>query len=136
MKAVDTNVLARFFVNDPDDAEAPRQRPAAIRAMTGRVFASITVVLEFEWVLRGFYELASADVIRVLRALAGMPNVNLESRDEVLEALDACDAHKLDFADALHVVRSSRCTSFVTFDKALLRRAAKAAFPLPVEGPP
>ena len=135
MKAVDTNVLARFFVNDPDDAEAARQRPAAVRAMTGRVFVRLAVVLEFEWVLRGFYELAAVDVIRVLRALAGMPDVNLEGRDEVLEALQACEAHKLDFADALHVVRSRRCTGFVTFDKALVRRAVKASMPLPVEAP-
>ncbi|MFX8098536.1 PIN domain-containing protein, partial [Acinetobacter baumannii] len=80
MKAVDTNVLARFFVNDADDPEAARQRPAAIRAMTGRVYVSLTVVLEFEWVLRGFYELGRADVVRVLQALAGMQGVTLESR--------------------------------------------------------
>lgn len=133
MKAVDTNVLARFFVNDPDDTEAARQRPAAIRAMTGRVFVSLTVVLEFEWVLRGFYELGSTDVIRVLRALAGMPDVTLEGRHEVLAALDACESHKLDFADALHVVRSARCTGFLTFDKALVKRAAKAGLNVQVE---
>jgi predicted nucleic-acid-binding protein len=133
MKAVDTNVLARFFVNDPDDAEAARQRPAAVRAMTGRVFVSLTVVLEFEWVLRGFYELGSADVIGVMRALAGMPGVTLESRDDVLAAADACESHKLDFADALHVIRSGRCTGFVTFDKALVRRTAKAGLVPAVE---
>lgn len=136
MKAVDTNVLARFFVNDPDDAEAARQRPAAVRAMTGRVFVSLTVVLEFERVLRGFYELSAADVFRVLRALVGMPEVTLEGRTEVLEALDACEAYKLDFADALHVVRSGRCVSFLTFDKALVKRGAKGGLPLPVELPP
>jgi len=133
MKAVDTNVLARFFVNDPDDREAAKQRAAAIAAMSGRVFVSLTVVLEFEWVLRGFYELPSTDVIRVLRALAGMPQVHLEARDEVLAALSACESHKLDFADALHVTRSSRCTGFVTFDKALVKRAAKATLAVPVE---
>lgn len=133
MKAVDSNILARFFVNDPDDKEAARQRPAAIGVMTGRVFVSLTVALEFEWVLRGFYELAQADIIRVLRALAGMPQVHLEARDEVLAALAACESHKLDFADALHVARSGRCTGFLTFDKALVKRAAKAALAVPVE---
>ncbi len=133
MKAVDTNVLARFFVNDPDDPEAAKQRPAAVAAMSGRVFVSLTVVLEFEWVLRGFYELPIADVIRVMRAMAGMARVNLEARDEVLAALAACESHKLDFADALHVARSGRCTGFVTFDKALVKRAAKASLAVPVE---
>ena len=133
MKAVDTNILARFFVNDPDDAEATKQRPAAVRAMTDRVFVSLTVTLEFEWLLRGFYEFTSAEVIRALRALAGMSNVNLEARDEVLTALEACESHKLDFADALHVARSGRCTGFLTFDKALIKRAAKAALAVPVQ---
>jgi predicted nucleic-acid-binding protein len=133
MKAVDTNVLARFFVNDPDDPEAVKQMPAAVRAMEGRVFVSLTVALEFEWVLRGFYELPKADVIAVLRALAGMPHVHLEARDEVLAALAGCESHKLDFADALHVARSGRCTSFLTFDKALIKRATKAALAVPVE---
>ncbi len=133
MRAVDTNVLARFFVNDPDDPEAARQRPAAIAAMSGRVFVSLTVVLEFEWVLRGFYELLPADVRRVLQALAGMPQVHLEARDDVLAALAACESQKLDFADAMHVQRASRCTAFLTFDKALVKRAAKAGLVIPVE---
>ncbi len=54
MKAVDTHVLARFFVNDPDDPEAAKQRPAALHLMADRVFVSLSVVLEFEWVPRGF----------------------------------------------------------------------------------
>ena len=54
MKSLDTNVLARFFVDDPDDAEAAKQRPAAIEALAERCFVSVTVLLELEWVLRGF----------------------------------------------------------------------------------
>ena len=33
MKALDTNVLARFFVDDADDAQAAVQRPAAVGAV-------------------------------------------------------------------------------------------------------
>jgi len=53
MKALDTKVLARFFVDDPDDAQAAEQRPAAIEALSQRAFVSVTVLLELEWVLRG-----------------------------------------------------------------------------------
>lgn len=133
MKAVDTNVLARFFINDPDDREAPRQRAAAVAVMGERVWVSLTVLLEFEWVMRGFYALPRADVFRVLRALAGMASVQLEARDEVLAAVAAAESHKLDFADALHVARSGRCTGFVSFDKQLMKRAARAGLPVAVE---
>ena len=92
----------------------------------------MTVLLELEWVLRGFYELAAEDISKVLRALASIPHVTLEDRDSVLLALDAFDKG-LDFADALHVVRASRASSFVTFDRRLVKRAQSLGLPVPVE---
>ena len=121
MKAVDTNVLCRFFVDDPDEAQAAQQRPAAVAAMSGRLFVPVTVLLEFEWVLRGFYKLPRADIVRVLRALAGIEHVTVEDRGAALLAIDACEAG-LDFADALHLVRSGRCAAFVSFDRRLADR--------------
>lgn len=126
MNALDTNVLARFFVDDPDDAQAARQRPAAITALSERAFVSVTVLLELEGVLRGFYELHTKDISRVLRALAGIPHVVLEDRDSVLAAVDALDKG-VDFADALHLVRSSRASGFATFDKRLAKRTKALA---------
>ena len=45
MKSLDTNVPARFFVDDPDDEEAIRQRPAAIAAMADPALVTVTVLL-------------------------------------------------------------------------------------------
>jgi len=132
MKALDTNVLARFFVDDADDAQAAKQRPAAVAALSERSFVSVTVLLELEWVMRGFYELPTRDVSRVLRALASLQHVTLEDRDAVLVALDSFDKG-LDFADALHLARSSRASGFVTFDQRLAKRAKNLALAPPVE---
>ena len=76
MRALDTNVLARFFVDDADDAQAAKLRPAAVAALSERSFVSVTVLLELEWVMRGFYELPKRDIVRVLRALAPMATSN------------------------------------------------------------
>jgi len=132
MRALDTNVLARFFVDDADDAQAARQRPAAVAVLSERSFVSVTVLLELEWVLRGFYELPTRDISRVLRALAGIEHITLEDRDAVLAAVDAFDAG-LDFADALHLARSSRASAFATFDQRLAKRAKGLALRPPVE---
>ena len=132
MRALDTNVLARFFVDDVDDAQAAKQRPAAIAALAGRSFVSVTVLLELEWVLRGFYELSTKDISRVLRALASIEHVTLEDRDAVLVAVDAFDKG-LDFADAIHLARSSRASGFATFDQRLAKRAKGLALAPPVE---
>lgn len=132
MKALDTNVLARFFVDDPDDAEAAKQRPAAIAALAERSFVSVTVLLELEWVLRGFYELPPKDVARVLRALTSIEHITLEDRDAVLTALDAFDKG-LDLADALHLTRSARAAAFVTFDQRLAKRTKTLKLTPPVQ---
>jgi predicted nucleic-acid-binding protein len=124
VKAVDTNILARFFIDDPDDVESQRQRPVAARALAGHVWVSVTVLLEFEWVMRGFYELSTRDVARVLRALCGLENVVLDDRDHVLSAI-GWHEQGMDFADALHLARSSRCEAFVTFDRGLVRRSSR-----------
>ncbi len=132
MRALDTNVLVRFFVDDTDDAQAAQQRPAAVAALSERSLVSVTVLLELEWVMRGFYELPERDISRVLRALASIEHVTLEDRDAVLGAVDAFDKG-LDFADALHLARSSRASGFATFNQGLAKQAKGLALAPPVE---
>jgi predicted nucleic-acid-binding protein len=132
MKSLDTNVLARFFIDDADDAQAAKQRPAAVAALSSRAYVSVTVLLELEWVMRGFYALPRRDIARAMRALAGIEHVTVEDRDAVLVALDAFEAG-LDFADALHLARSSRASAFSTFDRQLARRAKRLGLSPTVE---
>jgi len=132
MRALDTNVLATFFVDDADDAQAAKQRPAAVVALSERSYVSVTVLLELEWVMRGFYGLSTRDVSRVLRAFSSIEHITLEDRDAVLVALDAFD-RGLDFADALHLARSSRASGFATFDQRLAKRAKGLRLATPVE---
>jgi predicted nucleic-acid-binding protein len=132
VRALDTNVLARFFIDDIDDRQASLQRPAAIAALSERSFVSVTVLLELEWVMRGFYELPARDVLRVLRALASIEHITLEDRDAVLAAIDAFEKG-LDFADSLHLARSTRASAFATFDQRLAKRAKTLALVPKVE---
>ena len=132
MRAPDTKVLVRFFIDDADDAQAARQRPAAIAALAERSYVSVTVLLELEWVMRGFYELPERDVFRVLRALPSIEHITLEDRDAVLVAVDTFDKG-LDFADALHLARSSRASGFATFDQRFAKRAKALSLTPPVE---
>jgi predicted nucleic-acid-binding protein len=134
MNAVDTNVLARFFVNDADDPESTKQRPAAISVMSGKVFVSATVVLEFEWVLRGFYEFPRKEIQRIFESLCGLENVQIENRGTILAALNGYQ-QGLDFADALHLSSARSCVAFASFDQKLRKRARALAVTPPVETP-
>ncbi|MDZ4251068.1 MAG: type II toxin-antitoxin system VapC family toxin [Sulfuritalea sp.] len=127
MIAVDTNILARFYCDDPDDVEAKRQRPRARRVMleSAAVFVPLTVILEFEWVMRGFYEVEPETFRQTIEHLLGMPHVTVERWEAVK---DAVDLHRkgLDFADALHWVCSAACRQFVSFDdRGFVRRAKR-----------
>ena len=132
MKAVDTNVLARFFIDDPEDSEAALQQPLAIQVMSQAIFVSSSVVLEFEWVMRGFYALPRADITRIFKALCGLQHVIIEDRAIVQSVIEAY-THGLDFADALHLARAQHCKAFVSFDKRLQKRAKVAGLQPTVE---
>ena len=137
MIALDTNILARFYVDDPNDSEAAKQRPIARRIFTEspHLFVPLTVVLELEWVLRAFYGFATEDFIRVVEHLLGLSNVNVESWPRVVNAL-ALHREGLDFADALHVQSSTHCEEFLSFDdRRFAQRAARQGVKPPVKVP-
>jgi predicted nucleic-acid-binding protein len=127
MIAVDTNILARFYCDDPDDPEAGRQRPVARRVMveSESLFVPLTVILEFEWVMRGFYEAPTASFCDAIEHLLGMRHVTVERWEAVK---DAIELHRrgLDFADALHWASSASCSQLVSFDdRRFVRRARR-----------
>jgi predicted nucleic-acid-binding protein len=132
MISLDTNVIARFYVDDPDDAEAAHQRPLAKKVFesSGALFVPLTVVLELEWVLRAFYGFSGAEFAKVIRHLCGLPHVTLESHPTVLGALEDHE-NGVDFADALHLRASRHCESLVTFDDRKFARRAKRLGLLP-----
>lgn len=127
MIAVDTNVLARFYCDDPDDPEARRQRPLARRAIleSPALFVPLTVVLELEWVMRGHYHTRPESFCAAAEHLLGMSHVTVERWEAVK---DAVDLHRrgLEFADALHWSCSTHCEGIVTFDdRRFVRRARR-----------
>jgi predicted nucleic-acid-binding protein len=134
MIALDTNILARFYVDDPGDPEAAKQRPIARRIMTQSpsLFVPITVVLELEWVLRAFYGFDASQIVRVFEHLLGLANLNTEDAERVAAALPLT-AEGMDFADALHLSGSAHCEALYTFDdRRFARRARKLADGIPV----
>jgi predicted nucleic-acid-binding protein len=127
VRAVDTNVLIRFLT--ADDAKQAKQARDLIEA--GDVFIGTTVVLETEWVLRSGYGFSVDQIVQGLRGLGGLAGVVLEEPAETAQALDWM-SDGMDFADALHLARSSHCSAFATFDRKLAARAKRIGLP-PIE---
>jgi predicted nucleic-acid-binding protein len=126
---LDSNVLARYYVEDDADREALRQREAARRLIeAGQPLAvAKTVLLELEWVMRGYYALPPKDVLSVLRHLLGLAHVRVEDRAAVEAAVSLVE-EGFDFADALHHASYRDCASLASFDdKRFARRANRMA---------
>ena len=127
MIGLDTNVLARYYIEDEGDAEAIKQREAARRLMeSGRpLMVCKTVLLELEWVMRGYYKFSTAQISGVMNHLLALPHVTVEDRESMVQALSHCQAG-LALADALHHASYRGCDSMASFDdKQFVRRARR-----------
>ncbi len=126
MIGLDTNVLARYYVDDEADQQAQSQRLAARRLIESgqALMVSKSVVLELEWVLRGYYQFKPKDVLTVFQHLLGLGHVTVEDRSAVEQAMANCQAG-LDFADALHHASYRTCTRVASFDDRKFARRAK-----------
>jgi predicted nucleic-acid-binding protein len=129
-KALDTNVLVRALIHD-----GSRQCEIALNTLDdGPVHIPLTVVLETEWVLRSHFELGRNSVNSLLISFLSRDNIEVEQRETVENAVLA-HQHGWDFADALHVFAASEADVFLTFDRKLVKFAAKHGSPTPVNTP-
>ena len=130
--ALDTNLLVRLLTND-DPQQA--RRVADLIDASSACFVPITVVLELEWVLRGYYGFAREEVASVLDHLLRLPQATVEDRALVERALHNLRAG-LDFADALHHASYTACSQVATFDdRGFARRARRLGLAPGVEVP-
>ena len=115
MLALDTNVLARYYVHEGGAAQAQEATARAVLERGTQLFVAKTVALELEWVLRGVYGHPAADVCRVFDHLLALEHIEIEDRPAVEAALGNLK-RGLDFADALHHASSRSCEALLTFD--------------------
>jgi len=135
---LDTNVLARYFVEEATaDAATEAQRQAARRLIeSGQdLFLPKTVAMELEWVLRGYYGFAAEQVLQVFEQLLNHPCLSVEDRQDLEQALQG-QRSGLDFADALHHASCRDCEAIASFDdRGFARRIRQLNLPPPVVVP-
>ena len=131
MIALDTNILARYLLDDePAQTRAARRLLADTKA---EYWIPVTVVLELAWVLRKS-DAPRAVIMGRLRDLLSLRNVRAQNADLVFQALRWA-AQGMNLADALHLVLSGKAERFATFDEALVKQARKLGVQPPVTAP-
>lgn len=119
MLGLDTNVLVRFLVRD-DELQFTRAQNRIKRevAAGGRVFVSLMVLLETEWVLRSRYALTKAELLGTFSTLLEARELEIEDEHALEETLVTWKSANVEFADCLIGARNRRlgCRVTVTFD--------------------
>ena len=125
MRAADTNVLARYLLQDDD-----RQSHIAGEIIAAGVYISSTVLLELGWLLTSRYGLTRDIVADLLTDLLDIPAVHVDRPADILWATERF-AKGADFADMIHLVGAAPATAFATFDRGVAKAATNS--PIPVE---
>ncbi|MCD7110813.1 type II toxin-antitoxin system VapC family toxin [Rhizobium sp. DKSPLA3] len=121
MLTIDTNVLVRMLVQiDPGQGAIVRRLAAANTLMI-----LCSVLLETEWILRSIVKADAQSINAMFRVLLKTQGVIVDNSDNVRRVLDLHQAG-MDFADAMHLCLSDEATTFVTFDRDLVRRARRS----------
>jgi len=119
--ALDTNVLARYFLAD-DRRQAAKAR-ALIEDPDAELWLPVSVLLELAWVLRQ-KGVPHEIIVARLRDLLALSSIRPQMPDAIFQALRWTE-EGLDVADAIHLAMSARADGFVTFDNALVKVGAK-----------
>lgn len=125
MKALDTNVLVRFLVED-DAAQTARAASLIEEAVAAdeRLYVSDVVLCELVWVLGAAYEFRRVEISTVLSELARARHLRFESSDRISRCVRAFADGRGDFADYVirEHARDSGYDQVATFDRGLLKR--------------
>lgn len=119
MIALDTNVLVRVLVDDPD---AARQCTAARRlvAAADTLWLPLIVTAETLWVLHRSYKLPKPAIAAALGELLAHPRYRLESEALLRAALAHFIASPIEFGDALALASSEAAGALLhSFDRKL-----------------
>ena len=124
MKALDTNVLVRFLVND-DEVQGRQVNALFESAEQAREGFLITapVVMELLWVLSAVYDFSRDELVEAVELLSQMPILEFDNPGAVRQLVGLGRSTRADLPDLwIGLVGQSRgCDATLTFEKGLAK---------------
>lgn len=121
MISLDTNILIRIFIDEPDN----QQQIDKIRSHLSRYnkfFVSQIVQVELVWVLQRSYGYQRDDITKVLEHMQNSRVFELQNADIFAQALNQFKTSNADFSDLVILVTSKmQNLKLLTLDKKLSR---------------
>ncbi len=122
MISLDTNVMVRIFVDDPQCLEQ-NSKARQIVSEYETVYVTQIVQVETVWVLSRAYDFSRADIERVLERMLNNSAFRLENETIFAAALQLNSSSNIDFADALILQNSTQQNlKLLSFDRKLQKQ--------------
>jgi predicted nucleic-acid-binding protein len=122
VKALDTNILARYL-RDDDPIQSKRAAHFIQRALRQNepLYIDHVVLCELVWILRAVYEHSKEEIIKLIETVMFTEQFLLEDKSAIQSALDDYRKTKADFPDCLigRRNRAAGCEVTLTFDRRL-----------------
>ena len=119
MIGLDTNVLARYIVEDDEKQARIATRIIDSCTVDEPGFVSHIVLIELTWVLSSCYDADKNALIAVIEQLLQTKQLIVDQGQIVWHALDDYKKSSADFSDCLlsRINQEAGCSTTVTFDK-------------------
>lgn len=120
MKALDTNILVRFLIqDDPNQCARVNRLFESTEQDKAVLYVSLLVTLELIWVLQSVFVVERDAILGAIDALLQMPVLRFEKQPVVREFVSRATQSNGGLADLLigESCRASGCEAVLTFDK-------------------
>jgi predicted nucleic-acid-binding protein len=119
MTGLDTNIIARFIMQDDALQSASVNRLFESFSKENPGFIPVICIIELIWVLRSARDAKPPEIVRVLETLLRVEDLIVERADLVWQALRTFARTNADFADCLiqRFCHAAGCDETLTFDR-------------------
>lgn len=130
MISIDTNVLARAFLEDDEDQALVAKKLMQAAAKRDELFISSYALLEFVWVLK-VKKFTREKIYEAIITLTDSPGITIGHRAIVLLAAEKFYKGKADFGDYMILAEGEKygAKNLKTFDQALVQETRAATLP-------
>lgn len=120
MTFLDTNVILRYLTWD-DREKAKRIEPLFKMAAKGEesFYTTNLVINEVMWTLEKWYRLSKSEIIDYIQRILNTPNLYLDDKEILVEAISLYELTNIDFIDAYNTIfmESKDIKSIYSYDK-------------------
>ena len=125
MIGLDTNVLARYIMQDDPKQALKATKLVESLTHTEPGFVTLVTMVELFWVLSSAFELSRGQIVEAFDGMIRAKQLVVEQRDQVVRALRAYGSSSADFADCLieRTATAAGCDKVMTFDVGASKQA-------------